>query len=225
MHWFREAWLLFPPNSQDGIFGLKSCQYEIGTFLGYTQVSVIWLMGPESGPQKLHLSCSTAARWGCPKLLGAGAKYCTEPGCKEIFQVSGSLWLHLLSSEAEQKARRRDEDILCPSLPLKLNWSLPALLKIVILDKRLCNNLRNVWEDLVLILYKPSLTSGSLKSNLAELTRAVNMEPLDSGIRENWLTNLQYFDFFFFFNNALCIFESIFLCVKIHLWLHLYGEI
>lgn len=64
MHWFREAWLLFPPDSQDGIFGLKSCQYEIGTFLGYTQVPIIWGMGLGSGPQKLHLSCSTAARWG-----------------------------------------------------------------------------------------------------------------------------------------------------------------
>lgn len=61
----------------------------------------------------------------------------------------------------------------------------------------------------MLILYKPSLTSGSLKSNLAELTRAVNMEPLDSGNRENWLTNLQYLDFFFFYN-ALYIFESIY---------------
>lgn len=61
---------------------------------------------------------------------------------------------------------------------------LSAPLKIVILDKRLCNNLRNVWEDLVLILYKPSLTSGSLKSNLAELTRAANVEPLDSGERQ-----------------------------------------
>lgn len=52
----------------------------------------------------------------------------------------------------------------------------------------------------MLILYKPSLTSGSLKSNLAELTRAVNVEPLDSGNQENQLTNLQYFDIFFFCN-------------------------
>lgn len=69
----------------------------------------------------------------------------------------------------------------------------------------------------MLILYKPSLTSGSLKSNLAELTRAVNMEPLDSSNRENWLTNLQYFDFFFFImlSTFLKVFTS--LRVKIHI--------
>lgn len=65
----------------------------------------------------------------------------------------------------------------------------------------------------MLILYKPSLTSGSLKSNLAELTRAVNMEPLDSGNRENWLTNLQYFDFFFYI--MLCTFLKVFTSLRV----------
>lgn len=130
------------------------------------------------------------------------------------------------SGEAKQKARQRDKDILCPSLPVKLNRSLPALLQIVILDKRLCNNLRNVWEDLVLILYKPSLTSGSLKSNLAELTRAPNVEPLDSGNRENRLTNLQYFDFFFstMLSEFLKVFTSLWTCVKICICLYLYAK-
>lgn len=180
-------------------------------------------MGPCSAPQKLRLSCSTAARWGL-------SPSCWVPnpaqarGVKRFSKFLAPFYCTFsggISGEAEQKGRWRDEDILCPSLPVKLNWSLPALLKIVILDKRLCNNLRNVWEDLVLILYKPSLTSGSLKSNLAELTRAVNMEPLDSSNRENWLTNLQYFDFFFIMlSTFLKVFTS--LRVKIHIWLYLY---
>lgn len=153
-----------------------------------------------SGSQNLCLSCSTAARWGLPPSCWVqGPNPAQSWGVKRFSKFVAPFCCTFsgrIGSDAEQKARRRDEDILCPSLPVKLNWSLPAPLKIVILDKRLCNNLRNVWEDLVLILYKPSLTSGSLKSNLAELTRAVNMEPLDSGNRENWLTNLQYFVFF-----------------------------
>lgn len=116
-------------------------------------------------------------------------------------------------SEAESPARGWRHP-LSISLPVKLNWSLPVLLKIVILDKRLCNNLRTVGEDLVLILYKPSLTSGSLKSNLAELTRAVNVEPLDSRNWENRLTNLQYFGFFTMLSEFLKVFTSLWICVK-----------
>lgn len=121
----------------------------------------------------------------------------------------------------KQKAWRWDEDIFCPSLSMKLNWSLPSLLKIVILDKRLCNNLRNVWEDLLLILYKPSLTSGSLKSNLAELTRAESVEPLDSSNWENQLTNLQYFDLLTMLSEFLEVFTSLWTCVNICICLYL----
>lgn len=163
---------------------------------------VIWGMGPHLAPQKLHLSCSTAARWGLsPSCWVQGPNPARTRRVRWFSKFLAPFYCTFsgrISGEVEQKARRQDEDILCPSLPVELNWSLPAPLKIVILDKRLCNNLRTVREDLVLMLYKPSLTSGSLKSNLAELTRAVNMEPLDSSNRENWLTNLQYFIFFFF---------------------------
>lgn len=61
----------------------------------------------------------------------------------------------------------------------------------------------------MLILYKPSLTSGSLKSNLAELTRAVTVEPLYSSNGENQLTNLQYFDLLTMLSEFLEIFTSL----------------
>lgn len=90
-------------------------------------------------------------------------------------------------AEAKQKGWRLAAAGWRHPLPIstrRAERKLSAPLQIVILDKRLCNNLRNAREDLALIPYKPSLTSGSLKSNLAELTRAANVEPLDSGERQ-----------------------------------------
>lgn len=90
-------------------------------------------------------------------------------------------------AEAKQKGWRLTAAGWRHPLPISTRGAerkLSAPLQIVILDKRLCNNLRNAREDLALIPYKPSLTSGSLKSNLAELTRAANVEPLDSSERQ-----------------------------------------
>lgn len=123
MHWFREPWLLFLLNSSHGIFGLKSCQYEIGTFLGYTQVpnnlgNGFRLGTPKSVCELLHSSKVGAV----PKLLGAGAKSCTDPGCKEIFQVCGSLLLHLLGESRRRSGAESGGGMKTSSVHLCL-WS------------------------------------------------------------------------------------------------------
>lgn len=128
--------------------------------------------GPVQDGARLHgrtVTCWDAAvraqGWGLGVCRFLAPFYCPFLTSNGRSDVQG--WRHPLSFSTRRAERQ-----------------LSAPLKIVILDKRLCNNLRNVWEDLVLILYKPSLTSGSLKSNLAELTRAANVEPLDSGERQ-----------------------------------------
>lgn len=178
-HWCKDAWPLSSPSSpvpQVGYLGPRAMQdWDVavldagahargpgGCLCRTGQLEVMLQLGVSQGR-------GTASGWGdynswhpffCPFAPCAEAK-------QKGWRLAAAGWRHPLPISTRRAERK-----------------LSAPLQIVILDKRLCNNLRNAREDLALIPYKPSLTSGSLKSNLAELTRAANVEPLDSGERQ-----------------------------------------